>query len=32
MAIKNGMAYFVSENTDAKQIYTENDIVTMLNL
>ena len=32
MVIKNGMAlYIVSENTDVKQINTENDIVTMLN-
>ena len=31
MAIKNGTAYFVSENTEAKQIYTEHDIITMLN-
>ena len=29
MVIQNHMAYFVTGNTDANQIHTENDIITM---
>ena len=31
MVVKNDTAYFVKEQTDAKNIYTEDDIISMLN-
>ena len=31
MVVKNNTAYFVKEHTDAKHIYTEEDIISMLN-